>query len=179
MWDEISLYHFLMLRDSPFLSSQNCSQSSGCWSGGKTSKFHLLSPPSVGICSCNLIVKQIEGKTPQVIFYPFNYIFQQSWWVFSVILPIINVTVSDVYLFPSQLSNFTDRNSCKFFKHLHISSSVTVFVGSERGSPSWIAVCLKPTACLGENAGPLKSFDHSPSCSCRAGYLSSDSNDVS
>ncbi|XP_015252549.1 PREDICTED: uncharacterized protein LOC107099087 isoform X1 [Cyprinodon variegatus] len=33
------------------------------------------------------------------------------------------------------------------------------------------------SSCLGENAGLLESFEYSPSCSCRGGYPSSDSND--
>ncbi|XP_012732521.2 uncharacterized protein LOC105936307 [Fundulus heteroclitus] len=33
------------------------------------------------------------------------------------------------------------------------------------------------STCLGQRAGLLKSFEYSPSCSCSAGYLSSDSND--
>ncbi|MED6260405.1 hypothetical protein ATANTOWER_017221 [Ataeniobius toweri] len=33
------------------------------------------------------------------------------------------------------------------------------------------------SSCLRQNAGLLKSFEYSPSCSCRAGYFSSDSDD--
>ncbi|XP_054911496.1 uncharacterized protein LOC129376080 isoform X2 [Poeciliopsis prolifica] len=66
--------------------------------------------------------------------------------------------------------------------HLRKESSVRLSSPQTVPSPQDVGMELsngthRNSTCLGENAGLLKSFEYLPSCSCRVGYLSSDSND--
>ncbi|XP_043963603.1 uncharacterized protein LOC122826141 isoform X3 [Gambusia affinis] len=67
---------------------------------------------------------------------------------------------------------------------VYLRKESTVRLSSPQTVPSPQAVGMelsngthRNSTCLGEDAGLLKSFEYLPSCSCRAGYLSSDSND--